>query len=289
MKKIDDNIYHIIEEIESNKARIGISVKFKNEAVFSFHENDIFDSACSIMAFILLEYEKRKSSGLITGDELLNYTADNYATGAGVIKFLPINSELKLKDCVELMIEKSDHIAANMVIDFLTIESINKTIQDFGYKNTILKKKFLIPKVKNVGATTPREYATFYSNLEENTLFPEIVCKELKDIFLKQTYKDIIAGHLLVQDDYLDVACKSGKADGKIYDDTTDSYIVDGGIVFTKKGNYTIAILGELSYDSNMDLNQMKAKMQTISTLIFDMFVEAKNNETNLCPTCGSL
>jgi hypothetical protein len=64
---------------------------------------------------------------------------------------------------------------------------------------------------------------------------------------------------------------------------------VDGGIVFTKKGNYTIAILGELSYDSNMDLNQMKAKMQTISTLIFDMFVEAKNNETNLCPTCGSL
>ena len=43
MKKIDDNIYHIIEEIESNKARIGISVKFKNEAVFSFHENDIFE------------------------------------------------------------------------------------------------------------------------------------------------------------------------------------------------------------------------------------------------------
>ena len=32
MKKIDDNIYHIIEEIESNKARIGISVKFSNFA-----------------------------------------------------------------------------------------------------------------------------------------------------------------------------------------------------------------------------------------------------------------
>ena len=65
----------------------------------------------------------------------------------------------------------------------------------------------------------------------------------------------------------------SGKADGKIYDEFTNSYIVDGGIVMTTKGAYEIALFAEIKYNSPLSLNKVKAFMQDISLKFFSMFL----------------
>lgn len=263
----------IIAVAEGNSVRLGICVNFGEQKFYEYRAEENFDTACSIMAFILLEYANQLFAGKISGKEFLIYTEDNFATGAGTIKFLPFGSRIRMADAVELMAVNSDHIAANLLIDALGLENINTTIQRHGFFDTKLHRKFLIPKVKNMGTSSPKDYAKFLTLMEKNLLLSIEASQFMKSILLKQKYKDILAEKLFALPEFLDVASKSGKADGKIYDEFTDSYIVDGGIVMTTKGAYEIALFAEIKYNSPLSLNKVKAFMQDISLNFFSMFL----------------
>lgn len=264
-----------LREIEETMSRVGISVKNNNEVLFEYNSNKSFDTACSVMVYIMLEYFRLKHINKITGKEEVEYTDENYATGAGNIKFLKYGSKIRVCDLVRLMIGISDHIAANMLIDFLGLENINNTIQNNGFIKTKINHKFLIPKLKNMGDSTPGEYMEFYKKLDNNEFYSEEICKEMKEILLTQKYKDILTEKILEEKcaNFIDVACKSGKADGRIYDNKTPSYIADGGIIFTKKGNYYISIFAELPSSSNYSLNYLKDKIQELSKEVYLDFI----------------
>lgn len=262
--------------ITKSDRRVGIYVcSNEDNTIWGINENEGFDSACCIMAFIVLEYMRLKSKHFITGEELLIYDESNYATGAGTVKFLTPGSTIKADDLLSLMVTISDHVAANILIDYLGIENINKTIKSFGFTKTRLSKKFLIPKEKNIGCTTPYEYVMFYKKLFNYSFFNKNVSDEIISIFLKQKYKDILTGEItrLKLPYYKDVACKSGKADGRIYDSLTDSYITDGGIIYTEKGIYYISMLAEKKAGSLGDLNDLKTDMEIISSLIYKSLI----------------
>lgn len=264
-------INKLIREIEDATGKIGICAKNSTSTLFEYNSNKSFDTACSVMVYVLLEYFKLKHMKKITGEEEVEYTEENYATGAGSIKFLRYGSKIKVCDLVRLMIGISDHIAANLLIDFLGLDNINKTILDNGFTKTKLNHKFIIPKLKNMGESTPNEYTKFYKKLDCNQFYSEKICTEMKDILLTQKYKDILGDKIVERGytSYLNMACKSGKADGRIYDTETPSYIVDGGIIFTRIGNYYISIFAELPVSSEFSLNYVKDKMQGISEEVF--------------------
>lgn len=260
----------ILEKLKKSEAKLGVCVQNNNgEAIFAYNAREKFDTACSIMVFIMLEYFNQLKAGIISGEELITYTEDNYATGSGVIKFLTYGKKIKAKDLMELMITISDHIAANMLIDFLKIENINNTIYKNNFFNTRLNHKFLIPKLKNMGVSTPYELSLYYYMLNNNIISDETTCFKMKKILLKQKYKDILTEKIVNSKSYIDVACKSGKADGRIYDTNTNSYIVDAGIIYTQFGSYNIAIMGELYSKASSSLNDIKSDMQEISRLIY--------------------
>ena len=263
-KKIEDKLSNI-------GARIGICVLDDNGVLYSYKGEEKFDTACSIMSFIMVEYFNQKRTGKITGEELLEFTEENYATGAGTIKLLPYGATIRAKDLLELMIVISDHIAANLIIDFLGIENINRCIKEIGMDKTKLNHKFIIPKLKHMGYGTPYETALLYRLINNNEILDNESCKEIRNILLKQKYKDILTDKIRESGskNYIDCASKSGKADGRIYEDKTDSYIVDGGIIYTKKGNYYIAVMGELPYSSDISLNDLKSFIQDISYDIY--------------------
>lgn len=261
--------------IQDSASYVGVCVLNDKEKLYAYQEDESFDTACSIMVFIMLEYFKQKLEGKITGEECLVYTEDNYAAGAGSVKLLDYGSEVKAKDLVDLMIIISDHVAANMLIDFLGLENINECIQKYGFKKTILRHKFIIPKKKNMAYSTPYELARFYRMLAKNEFLTENECVCMKEILKKQKYKDILSEFIVDSGEkkFIDVASKSGKADGRIYDEITNSYIADAGIVFTTVGEYYIALLAELDYQSSYSLNDLKATLQKISLEIFKEMV----------------
>ena len=161
----------LIQEIKKYvpKCKIGICAYDENkENIFSFDENIIIDAACTLKVFIMLEYMKQINEKRIIGNEYLIVTEENSATGAGVVKFLSYGIRVKANDLVELMISISDHMAANMLIDFLGLNNINKTIRDFGFENTKLLKKYLVPHNKYVAKTTAYDYTNFFYMLDKN-------------------------------------------------------------------------------------------------------------------------
>ena len=272
-KKVEEKLE---KKLLSIGAEIGICVLNDDEILYCHKEKEIFDTACSIMAFIMVEYFNQKKSGKITGEELLEFKKENYATGAGTVKLLPYGTTIKAKDLLELMIIISDHIAANLIIDFLGIENINRCIKEIGMVETRLNHKFIIPKLKHMGYSTPYETALLYRLINTNSILDNKSCEEMRSILLRQKYKDILTDKIRESNslNYIDCASKSGKADGRIYDDKTDSYIVDSGIIYTRKGNYYISVMGELSYNSNISLNNLKSFIQDISYDIYKAIVE---------------
>ncbi|MGL6114970.1 MAG: serine hydrolase [Cetobacterium sp.] len=265
----------LIKEMEEMNSRIGVSVKIGERTLFQYRAHEDFDTACSVMVHIMVEYFRLKFLGKITGEEEVEYTEENYATGAGTIKFLSYGTKIKICDVVKLMIGISDHIGANLLIDFLGLENINKTILENGFINTKINHKFLIPKLKNMGTSTAEEYSEFYRKLDKKEFYSEEISKEMEEILLMQKYKDILTEKITEENlkYYIDVACKSGKADGRIYEEETPGYIADGGIIFTEKGNYYISVFGELSSKSDYGLNHLKEKIQELSREIYLNFI----------------
>ncbi len=275
---------YITKKLNNFPIRTGVSVFDGVSQIYGYNYNKKFDTACSIMVYIMVEYVNQINLGMVNKEEYLIYNEENYATGAGIIKFLPYNSKININDCVELMIAASDHIAANLLIDKLGIDNINKTIISLGFYDTKLYKKFLIPKEKNIGISTPVDYAKFFCLLNNKKIISIEASEFMINILLKQKYKDILTEKIKTSNWaslFIDVASKSGKADGKMYDNTTNSYIVDGGVVYTKSFFYTISLFGDINYNQTISLNMTKSFLQEISRDVYELLQEVYN-ETDI-------
>lgn len=272
----------IVSEIRKYSSCCDISVFAMNKktVLFSFNEDHVQDAACTLKVFIMLEYYRQKNVGIIDGNELIEITEDNAATGAGTIKFLSYGMKVKVSVLVELMVAISDHMAANLLIDYLGIDNINRTIQSYGFEKTILLKKYIVPKNKHVAEISAYEYARFYKMLDNNELINPQCCSEMKAILFSQKYKDFLAEPLLKYKHYVDMASKSGKVDGRTTDIITNSCVNDGGICITKNNDYYIAFLAEIHAKSEVKMSEMKELMHKVSKFVFE---ENGKNEIDFC------
>ena len=264
-------LHKIAARVETYPVRMGMSAAVDKRTFCSVRAEEPFDTACGIMVFIMLNYVERLCAGSIDGKAFVTYTEENYATGSGILKSLPFGSRVRLEDAVELMIAASDHVAANLMIDALGLDRINETIKRHGFERTTLHKKFLIPKVRNMGTSTPSEYTEFFSRLSKGELISVEASRYMTDILRKQKYKDILTGGLADRSEFTDVASKSGKADGKIFGG--NGFLVDGGIIYTTQGTYAVSMFAEIEHDSAISLNEVKSFMQEVSAAVFDAFV----------------
>lgn len=247
---------------------------YDNEGIlFALNEHNVQDGACVLKVFIMLEFFRRVYLGDIREDVLLEVTAENEATGAGVVKFLSNGIKVKAIDLVELMVTISDHMAANLLIDYLGIDNINKTIKDYGFTQTKLFKKYLVPHEKYVGEISAFDYARFYEMLDNNLFFDGLFCERMKEILKGQRYKDFLAEPLSVYDEYIDMQSKTGKVDGKSFEVPGNSCMNDGGICLTTKGKYYVAFLAEIHHDAAVDLESIKNIMHSISKEIMERYL----------------
>lgn len=263
-----------------NSCNIAIYAINKKDILFSYNEYRMQDAACTLKVFIMLDYVRQLHEGKITGHELLEVTEENVATGAGTVKYLSIGMKMYAMDLVELMVAISDHMAANILIDFLGIEHINQTIEIFGFKNTKLLKKYIVPRYNHIGETTAYDYAQFFKMLDNNEFFNKNYCEYMKKILSTQKYKDFLAEPLFQYEQYIDMQSKSGKIDGRTFENQVNSCLNDGGICITKVGNYYISFLAEIFVKTEVNMSDIKELIHIVSRKIFEVNLK---NEVNIC------
>ena len=153
------------------------------------------------------------------------------------------------KDTATMMIICSDNLATNMVIDYLGLDTINACIKELGFEHTVLHNPLHFDRYRDLGTTTPRDYAALFAQVAKGTLVSPEASAELLAIFRQQHYNTMLT-HDFPQF-YLDceetgepeliwVASKSG---------SMNACRNDGGIIHTPYGEYVIVLMNKEFHD----------------------------------------
>ncbi len=206
------------------------------------NENEEFEAASCIKVFILTEFFRQVKMGIINPEAPLTYEPKHYIIGSGLLRSLESGITMKAKHFAKMMIIISDNVAANMMIDKLGIDNINKTCQDLGFTSTKLHNPINFEQYERLGTTTPRDYGHFYEKLYKEELWSPEISRQMLAIFKDQHYNTMLTAdfpqYYLDSEDTGDeeliyVASKSG---------SMDACRNDGGLVYTPYGSYSLII-----------------------------------------------
>lgn len=245
--------------------------------VIKINEKEKYNSASCIKIFILVELFNQINSGKINRKDELTYLDKHYVNGSGIMRYLSKNIKLPIIDIATLMMIISDNVATNILIDFLGIDKINKTIQDIGCKDTKLFSKFESVENEAFSETTAYDYYLVWKKLNNCELFNKKITQEIINMLKNQKYHEMVGDGIdkiykEVENPIVNyIATKSGK-----YQFVRN----DGGIVSTIYGNYILTILVKDFKDENyLNDEYVYNQGKKISNIIFNEFIRKRTNK----------
>lgn len=238
------------------------------------NENEKYNAASCIKIYILVELFNQIKRGIINIDDILEYKEKHYVNGSGILRYLTQGIKFPVLDIATLMMIISDNVATNMLIDLLGIDNINSTIESIGCKNTKLYSIFKSVENEVFSETTAYDYGLVWKKLHNNELFDEVVTDKIINIIKNQKYHEMVGDGIddiykAVPDSYVNyIITKSGKY---------QSIRNDGGIVYTKDGDYILAIFiknfKDIDYRNDDYVYQQGRQ---ISNIIINEFIRNK-------------
>lgn len=282
---LEEKIKELVEKFDGIIS-VYASDNYSNE--IKVNENEIVESASCIKTYILIEYYYQIMNGKKSRDDLLIYekTNDYVANGSGIIQYLDNGLTLTSKNMAILMMIVSDNIATNKMIEYLGFDNINNTIKSLGFNNTkLLAKKLDFTLYNKIGITTAYEYARIYKMLLNKEILTPSICDEVIEILSHQTKKELLVSKIHPKyivgkgcDDAIiqSIASKSGGLSNSSKNDIINCRN-DGGIIYTKLGEYIISIFINSFSDPYFYANNKASILGAkISKMIFDEFKKNK-------------
>jgi Beta-lactamase class A len=279
-----ENLKNIIEkEISQSDENIAFYFNDLNGNEIKINCKEEFEAASCLKVFILLEVLKQVNENKLTLTDKIVYKKDDYTEGSGILRNLTPGLEFSIEDLLTLTIVLSDNIAANMLIDLVSIDSINKTIRECGLTNSVIHNKFGFYSDK-LCSMTAEDYGKIFEKILNNHLISNEISKQMLSFLKKQqSYQMLMTKSMNEQriNKYFKennneqgiikyVASKSGK---------WKSSRNDGGIISTIYGDYILVILIK-GFDDENFLNDKVCKTGTlISEIIFNNYIKNNKNE----------
>jgi Beta-lactamase class A len=262
----------IPKEITSNKLENDIRNILKNEPglySIAYQNTDSknkltinpkkMPAASVIKLFIMIETYNQIIEGRINENDKISLTSTMKVGGTGSLSGRKDGTVLTIDQLINLMITQSDNTAANILIDRLTMDQINKTANKLGCLDTIIQRKMMDFKAQNEGKdnfTSVEDLSTILMKIYANKCLGEKYDQKMIEILKQQENKTKIP-RLLPAGTV--VAHKTGELD-RVENDT--------GIIFTNEGVYLLCILSD-------DVEADKARMviAKVSRIVYDYIV----------------
>ncbi|MFN4220073.1 MAG: serine hydrolase [bacterium] len=248
LKKTEELENYLSNLTKTQKIDFGIYVRDKSNILFRYKENEIFPAASLVKVPLAALILKKIQEGNLKLTQSIKI--DSKVPGAGIIKDLSIK-RYKLIDLITLTLIMSDNTASNTLINLTSFDEINNFIKNLGFKNTCIKRKFMVDLISPpVNFTTAYEMTEiFYKllndeilNFKNKILFFEILSKQhFQEKIPKLIKKDTI------------VCNKTGDIEGISHDSAVifKEKSIKNGI---KKGDYLIiTILTSFSKEVERD------------------------------------
>ena len=262
--KLEKNLVKMCDEFPGV---MGISLKsLETDRIHIFVNGDeTFPIGSMIKVPILVEFFRRVEAGSLDGSRIYTYKKEHMVGGSGVIQYLsPDEVVMPLIDYATLMINVSDNVATNIIIDLLGTEKINQTLNDLGLKTTIVQRKMLDWESAAEGKeniSTPIEITQLMSSLYNRVGLSSNVCVNTLEI-LKKPKTGFIRNSVPIT---IEIADKWGTVKGAV---------CDVGIVFLPKLPYIITVMTKHIPISDVKNANTISVIKTISKLVYDFFLE---------------
>ena len=239
----------IAAELYSYQGQMSVFVDDLHGSTVQIGADEEYETASVIKAFILAALYAQVERGKADLDALISYEESQFVDGSGMLRALGVGTRLKVRDTATMMIICSDNIATNMIIDYLGLDPINACIRELGFAHTVLHNPLHFDRYRQLGTTTPRDYAALFARIAKGELVSREASAEMLSILRQQHYNTMLT-HDFPQY-YLDceetgapeliwVASKSG---------SMNACRNDGGIIHTPYGEYVIVLMNKNFHD----------------------------------------
>ncbi|MBU1867675.1 MAG: class A beta-lactamase-related serine hydrolase [Candidatus Margulisbacteria bacterium] len=170
--------------------------------------------------------------GEINLETKVPYRPQDKLGGSGILQWTKFGRYYSLRRLISLMITRSDNTATKMVINNVGLDKIGQFLETRGFSNIVIADPTMLrePPLKNRNLATPLEMAHLVGRIEKRDGFSEASAAEMLKYMSNQVYR---------------WGLWQGVPPGtKIADKTGNltSILNDVGIVYTRSGNYVLAI-----------------------------------------------
>jgi beta-lactamase class A len=227
-------------QLSSYKVEVGMVIKdLDMNWQIDCNKDAPLPSASLVKIPIMLAYEYAAKDGRISLSDKVELKNYNKAEGSGVLKTFQAGSVFSVEALIYLMITQSDNTAANMLIDLLGADTLNRYFAKMGLKRTNLSRRMMDFKARKNGVenyTTASDMAYLLEKVYRGKLISVPVSKKCLRLLASQKINDRIPKKLPQN---TVVAHKTGLENGICH---------DVGIVYTNKGNFLVCVLTRHQY-----------------------------------------
>ncbi len=271
-------IGHTVDSLAAGfKGTVGIyAVNLTTGDTLSFNADRQFATASVIKIFVLGKLYQDIKQGKLSLDKTVILHDSAKVPGSGILLFMHDGLHLTIADLSWLMINMSDNVATNLLVDQVGgIDEVTAFIQAQGLKKTKMLAKIFDKhvysdsaerKIYGIGVTTPRETGAYLSQLWKGQVVDSECSKLMVDLMKYQFYDTSIPRFLPTYRDTIEIAHKTGALD-----DTRN----DCGIIFTPRDKYILCVYTNGNSDQRwITDNSAEVFIAKVSKLIYDDFVK---------------
>jgi len=233
----------------------------KSKDYMSYNSRKV-NSASVIKIFIMIEAYRQIEAGVLNENEDIVLRDYMKVGGSGILAREEDGTSQKIENLIDLMMTQSDNTAANMLIDKLGMDNINKTIGVLGMNDTVLSRKMMDQNAINNGIqnyTSVNDLCKVLKMLYNGECINKEYDSKMLDIMKRHQNSTKIPNSL---PNTVLVSHKSGEFTGVEN---------DAGIVFTDKGDYILCILSD-----NGNSGEQISNINKISKMVYDEFLKTK-------------
>ncbi len=183
----------IREICEGFDGRIGLSAyNLQTEETIGYQAEDLFPTASVIKLPVLLTLMQQVEDGLYSLDDPLMLRRGDQIGGSGLLQYLSPGLTMSLRDWAFLMMNISDNLATNVLIDHVGLAQVQQWLCDNGYPDVELRRKIdfnILNKDQNeLGTATPAGLTRMITAVFQQKHLTPAACTEMLRMMNKVGY-----------------------------------------------------------------------------------------------------
>lgn len=201
---------------EAFSGTVGVTaINLTNGERVDYNGTVAFPPASTVKLPVLYSLFRGAREGRWSLDQKVTLTSRNVVEGSGVLLDMTPGLELTVRDVATLMIVVSDNTATNMIIDLVTVDGVNRSLQELGIGDVRINRKIGMNMEMPLGEATPAGMARLMQLIARHEVLTPTDCLAMVDILKRQKHKELTNRYIPETDDEDDmppvrIASKSG-------------------------------------------------------------------------------